>query len=80
MSNVVQNDWKWDTARLKSELDRLINDFGSTSVSWERGSLNGISLTSQDGTLESGFNIVSFIFDKLLYTFFFDFIFFIRSL
>ena len=57
MSYVVQNDWKWDTTRLKSELDRVIQDFGKASVSWERGSLNGISLTSQDGTLEAGFNM-----------------------
>ena len=57
MNFVAQNDWKWDTTRLKSELDRVTQDFGKASVSWERGGLNGISLTSQDGTLESGFNM-----------------------
>jgi hypothetical protein len=57
MSYVAENDWTWDTTRLKSELARVLSDHGGVSMPWESGSLNGLSLTSQDGTLASGFNM-----------------------
>ena len=57
MTNVVQNEWTWDTTRLKSELDRVLEEHGGIAMSYENGSLNGLSLTSCDGTLASGFNM-----------------------
>ena len=54
MSYVVQNDWKFDKERLKSELYRVLEDHGVNE--YRDGGLHGIALSSQDGSLESGFN------------------------
>ena len=54
MSYVVQNDWKFDKERLNSELYRVLEDHGVNE--YRDGGLHGIALSSQDGSLESGFN------------------------
>ena len=33
MTNVVQNEWTWDTTRLKSELDRVLEEHGGIAMS-----------------------------------------------
>lgn len=54
MKYVMQNDWQWNTDVLKKELYRVLNE---NSINEQRvGGLHGIALTSQDGSLESGFN------------------------
>ena len=54
MSYVVQNDWKFDKDRLKSELNRVLAEHGVNER--REGGLHGIALSSQDGSLQSGFN------------------------
>ena len=54
MSYVVKNDWKWDKQTLKNELYRVLEDHGVNE--YRDGGLHGIALSSQDGSLESGFN------------------------
>jgi hypothetical protein len=51
---VVKNDWKFNKDRLKSELYRILE---YNNVNEQRdGGLHGIALSSQDGSLQSGFN------------------------
>ena len=54
MSYVVQNNWKFNKDRLKSELYRILED-NNINEQWD-GGLHGIALSSQDGSLQSGFN------------------------
>ena len=54
MTHVVKNDWKFNKDRLKSELYRILE---YNNVNEQRdGGLHGIALSSQDGSLQSGFN------------------------
>jgi len=51
---VVKNDWKFNKDRLKSELYRILE---YNNINEQRdGGLHGIALSSQDGSLQSGFN------------------------
>lgn len=51
---MVKNDWKFNKDRLKSELYRILE---YNNVNEQRdGGLHGIALSSQDGSLQSGFN------------------------
>ena len=54
MTHVVKNDWKFNKDRLKSELYRILE---YNNINEQRdGGLHGIALSSQDGSLQSGFN------------------------
>lgn len=51
---MVKNDWKFNKDRLKSELYRILE---YNNINEQRdGGLHGIALSSQDGSLQSGFN------------------------
>jgi hypothetical protein len=53
MNYVVKNNWQFDTKKMQTELQILLN---INEINQRRiGGLHGISLTSQDGSLQSGF-------------------------
>tara|TARA_B110000240_G_C13451895_1_gene432899 strand:+ start:590 stop:1321 length:732 start_codon:yes stop_codon:yes gene_type:complete len=54
MTYVVQNEWKFDKDRLKSELYNVLEKHGINET--REGGLHGVALSSQDGSLQSGFN------------------------
>ena len=54
MTYVVQNEWKFDKDRLKSELHKILEKHYIQDKIV--GSLHGISLMSQDGSIYNGFN------------------------
>lgn len=54
MTYVVQNEWKFDKDRLKSELYNVLEKHGINET--KEGGLHGVALSSQDGSLQSGFN------------------------
>ena len=54
MTYVDKNDWMFDTQQLQTELHKLLKE---NKVNNQRdGSLHGLCLTSQDGSLYNGFN------------------------
>ena len=54
MTYVVKNDWVFDTKLLKAELFKLLEE--NEINNQRQGSLHGLCLTSQDGSLYNGFN------------------------
>ena len=52
MTGVVQNSWKFDIDKLKSELQHVLEDNVETGG---EGSLTGIALTSKTGDIFNGF-------------------------
>lgn len=52
MTGVVQNSWKFDIDKLKSELQHVLEDNAETGG---EGSLTGIALTSKTGDIFNGF-------------------------